>query len=205
VSPKVHVRVRDDAHARIAWAVASLPQLAPVGMIGRRPPESWRKLVHRSKASGDADIIVDPNSGDRGIVVVAGDSRRPGITHASPQGLARALASQIGGDAEAVWTVDGRPHRIGHAWRFPAPVGDVRGGAGAVPASGAFAAVGGFGQGRTIVCIDDRPFMQAICMAAGAAIASTDLSEPTPVWERAAAYVEACEKLGLVFAESISS
>jgi hypothetical protein len=174
-------------------------------MIGRRPPDSWGKLVHRSRASHEGDIIVDPNPGDRGVVVVAGDSKRPGITHAAPQGLAMALAARVGDDAEAVWTIEGTPHRVGHTWRFPHPVGDLRGRAGAIPNSGPFAAVGGFGAHRSIVCVDDRPFMQAICMAAGAAVASPELTEPTPVWDRADAYIEACEELGLVFAEAVSS
>ncbi len=196
------VRVRDDAHARVAWAVASLPGLAPIGMLGHRPPSSWRQLVRRANSSTELDIVVDPDPDDRGIVVVAGDSERPGITHASLEGLARSLVERLGGSAAAVWTSRGSPKRTGTVFHFPQPVGIVRGKPGNTPTDGRFAGAGAFGFDRSIVCVDDRPFMEAICMAAGAAIATPDLTAPTPVWERAAEYVEACERLGLVLAEA---
>jgi hypothetical protein len=55
-----------------------------------------------------------------------------------------------------------------------------------------------------LACVDDRPFMEAICLAAGAAVADDTIVEPTPVWERGDRFVDACEWLGLVVAESIS-
>lgn len=196
------VRVRDDAHARIAWAVASVPGLAPIGMLGHRPPSSWRQLVRRATESTEFDIVVDPDPDDQGIVVVAGGSDRPGITHASLEGLARSLVERLDGTAEAVWTSPGSPKRTGTIFHFPHPVGAVRGKSGNTPTDGRFAGAGAFGASGSIVCVDDRPFMEAICMAAGAAIAGADLTAPTPVWTRADDYIEACERLGLVLAEA---
>lgn len=205
MTPKILVRVRDDAHARIAWAVASLPGVGRIGMLGQPPPSSWRKRVRRASESHDGDIVVDPDPDDRGVAVVAGPGERPGITHAGPEGLARSLAVRMGDSAIAAWTVEGKPIRRGPSWPFPPPVGVVRGPAEGSPVVGRFAAAGAFGTKRSIVCVDDRPFMQAVCMAAGAAVAAEDTSRPTPVWERAEDYLAACEELGLVFAEGISS
>ena len=205
VTRKILVRVRDDAHARIAWAVASLPGLAPIGMLGSRPPDSWGRLVERAASSSADDIVVDPDARDLGLVVVAGTSDRPGITHASPEGLASCIAARIDGEPHILWTVEGTARRSGPSWAFPLPVGVVRGPAGPIPVGGDFAAVGAFGPHRSIVCVDDRPFMQTVCIAAGAAVASDDVREPTPVWERAEDYIHACEQLGLVFAEGVSS
>lgn len=203
--PNVLVRVRDDEHARIAWAVASIPGLAPVRMLGRTPPNSWSDLVKAAKTSRPTDIVVDPEPDDLGLVVTAGATDRAGISHASLEGLARSFCIRLEDPAaESVWTVPGPTSRRGTAYHFPPPVGTVRGEPGEVPGDGAFAAAGAFGGRGSIVCVDARPFLEAICMAAGAAVATPDLMGPTPVWDRAAGYIAACESLGLVLAEAVN-
>jgi hypothetical protein len=203
--PVFAVRVRDDAHARIAWALGSHPGIGKVAMLGRKPPASWRDLVVGGRELGTADIVVDPDPDDAGIVVTAGDSTRPGITNASPQGLARALQTRLTGDSVAIWTTRGKPNREGPVHHFPPPVGPVRGTSGDAPIEGDLAGVGAFGDVGSVVVIDDLRFLETVCMAAGAVVADIAITEPTPVWERAEDYIRACEQLGLVIAESVSS
>lgn len=161
--------------------------------------------MHRASASSSDDIVVDPDPDDAGIVVVAGSSDRVGIIQASPEGLAQCLLRKLKDPlAQAVWTSPGSPRRRGLPFVFPRPVGIVRGTPGELPVGGPFAGVGAFGARRSLVCVDDRRFMEAVCMAAGAAVASTSLTRPTPVWEHADEYIGACEELGLVVAEAVS-
>jgi hypothetical protein len=204
-NPVIAVRVRDDAHARIAWAVGSHPRIGKVAMLGRKPPASWRDLVVGPGGLGTPDIVVDPDPGDAGIVVTAGSSTRPGITHASLEGLAKALRVRIGQpDAAVVWTSRGKPLREGPVHHFPPPLGAVRGSDGEAPVEGDLAGVGVFGT-TSLVVLDDRRFLETICMAAGAVVADVALEAPTPVWERAEDYLAACEELGLVIAEAVTS
>jgi hypothetical protein len=198
--PSIAVRVRDDAHARIAWAVASHPEAGRVVMVGRKPPPSWGDLVEHAKSSAGVEVVVDPNPDDPGLVVTAGPSQRSGITHASPEGLARSLLVRLGEPgAEPAWTVVGRPLRSGRSWSFPPPLGVVLADDGRAPVEGDLAGAGAFGQ-SILAVVDDRRFFEAICIAAGAAVADPGLDRPTPVWERAEDYLAACETLGLVIA-----
>lgn len=200
--PVIAVRVRDDAHARIAWALGSHPAVGRVGMLGHKVPTSWTDLVVPASRLGTPDIIVDPDPTDEGIVVTAGDSDRPGITHASPEGLARALQVRLGDPgARTVWTPSGRPLRDGDVFHFPPPLGALRGVDATAPVEGDMAGVGAFGSGVSLVVVDDRRFLETVCIAAGGAIADIAITRPTPVWERADAYISACEELGLVVAE----
>jgi hypothetical protein len=50
--------------------------------------------------------------------------------------------------------------------------------------------------------MDQRKFLAAVCIAAGAVVADRALTGPTPVWERPDDYIGACETLGLVIAEA---
>jgi hypothetical protein len=204
-SPVIAVRVRDDAHARIAWATASHPDIGRVTMLGRKPPRSWSDLVVAAGVMPTPDIVLDPEPGDPGIVVTSAGSTRPGIIHASPEGLARALRVRLGeADADVVWTTRGKPHRTGTVFHFPPPLGPIRGTTGDTPIDSELAGSGAFGT-KILVVVDDRAFLEAICMAAGGVIADTDLTRPTPVWDRADRYLTACEELGLVIAEAVSS
>lgn len=200
--PVIAVRVRDDAHARIAWALGSHPAVGKVVMLGHEVPSSWSDLVVPASRLGTPDIVVDPDPDDEGVVVTAGDTHRPGITHASPEGLARALQVRLGDpEATAVWTPSGRPLRHGDLFHFPPPLGPVRGIDGSAPVEGDLAGAGAFGTGISLVVVDDRRFLETVCIAAGGAIADIAITRPTPVWERADAYIGACEELGVVIAE----
>jgi hypothetical protein len=204
-SPVIAVRVRDDAHARIAWATASHPDVGQVTILGRKPPPSWSDLVVGAGVMTTPDIVIDPDPDDPGIVVTSAGSTRPGIIHASPEGLARALRVRSAeADAYAVWTTRGKPHRSGTVFQFPSPLGPIRGTTGDAPIDGDFAGAGAFGK-KVLAVVDDRAFLETICMAAGAVIADTGLTRPTPVWDRADRYLAACEELGLVIAEAVSS
>lgn len=174
-------------------------------MLGRKPPPSWSDLVVGSGVLPTHDIVIDPEPDDPGIVVTLAGSTRPGIIHASPEGLARALRVRLGEvDAEVVWTTRGKPHRNGTVFHFPPPLGPIRGTTGDAPIDSELAGSGAFGR-KVLVVVDDRGFLETICMAAGGVIADTGLTRPTPVWDRADRYLSACEELGLVIAEAVSS
>lgn len=174
-------------------------------MLGRKPPASWSDLVVAPGGLGTPDIVVDPDPDDAGIVVTAGESIRPGITHASLEGLAKALRVRIDQpSAEVVWTSRGKPRREGPVHHFPPPLGAVRGIDGDAPVEGDLAGVGVFGV-TSLVVVDDRRFLETICMAAGAVVADIAIEGPIPVWERADAYLAACEELGVVIAEAVTS
>ncbi|MDH4119436.1 MAG: hypothetical protein OEW30_18790 [Acidimicrobiia bacterium] len=198
----VVTRVRTDADARLAWAVGSHPSVGKTGMLGRKPPPSWRDVVVPAAALPAPDIVVDPDPTDPGLVVTRGPSDRPGITFASPEGLARALTARLGGSATPSWTVPGAPLRAGESRPFPEPVGHLWADDEAVPCDSQFAAAGAFTTDHMVVTVDDRDFLDTVCLAAGVVVCSLDISSPTPVWEYADRYVEACESLGLVFAEA---
>jgi hypothetical protein len=199
MSFRIAVRVRDAEHARIAWAVASHPLAGVVGMVGKRPPSAWKGLVRHEDESTGYDVVVDPSPEDRAmVVVVAGTSELPSVTNASPMGLARVLATLVPGSTP-VWTVVGRPRTNGLAVTMPPPIGRVHADRdGRIPIEGPLAAVGAMGAESRVV-VDDRKFLEALCIAAGAFVAE-GVTSPTPVWERAEAYLEACETLGLVVA-----
>jgi hypothetical protein len=151
------------------------------------------------------DLTVDPDPEDEGIVATAGTDRRPGIIHGSPEGLARALVATSGDPtASPGWTVVGKPRREGTTLAFPQPLGVLRARSGEAPTESLLGAAGAFGA-KITVALDQRKFLAAVCIAAAAVIADPELERPTPVWERADAYVKACEDLGLVVAEALSA
>ena len=171
-------------------------------MLGRRPPPSWKGLVVSASSSSGYDVVVEPDVADQApLAVTSGPSERPGITHASLEGVARALAVRAGGGTP-VWTVAGRRIHRGRWWAFPAPLGPVLGEAGSVPVDGEMAGAGAFG-GRALVAVDDRRFLSAAALAAGALLVGTGpLDGPVPVWDMAEDYLAACEDLGVVIAEA---
>jgi hypothetical protein len=204
--PSVFVRVRDDAHSRIAWAVSSLPDVASVGMLGRRPPKSWNPGVVAAREVPAGATVCDPDPhDDGGIWVVAGDADRASVTHASIEGLAHCLALRAGSAAEPVWTTPGTPRRSDHLTRFPPPVGATPGRSGRLVSASEFAAAAAVSGQGMLACVDDREFMEAICMAAAVPLADGSISEPTPVWLHHERYLEMCEWLGLVIAETVSA
>lgn len=200
---RIAVRVRDPQHARIPWAIASHPGTGVVGMIGRPVPKSWKGLVVAADSTDGYGVVVDPDPGEPAdLVVTAGSDDRPGIHHASPEGLARALATRVPGSVPA-WTEPGKPGRTGRVFPFPAPLGRLRGEGSVVPVEGDLAGAGAFGSDRSLVTVDDVRFLAAATMAAGALVAGIDgIDRAVPVWEVAEDYIAACEDLGLVFAES---
>ena len=171
-------------------------------MLGRKPPVSWKGLVRSASSTAGYDVIVDPDPGDRApLVVTAGPADVPAITHASPEGLARSLATRLA-NAVPVWTVPGKPRRAGRWYAFPSPVGSLRAEGGVATVEGDLGGAGAFGT-TTLAVLDDARFLTAATMAAGALLAGTEaIAGPRPVWEMAEDYIAACEDLGLVIARA---
>ncbi len=201
----VAVRARTDRHVRIVAALAAHPRCDEVIVVGRPVPRSWGEGVRQQEDTTGAGVVVDPEPADGGVHVTGGSALGgpgTGIVDASPEGLARALATRLD-TAEAAWTVPGeRQRQAASSYPFPSPVGVVRGTDGRAPVGGDFAAAGAFTATATIAVVDDLRFLEAVCLAAGALVALPAPRSATPVWERAEEYIVACEQLGVVVAEA---
>lgn len=196
----VAVRTRSEWHMRIVAALSAHSRVRRVISVSRPLPSSWGEGVSRERSPVGADVVIDPESGDPGIHVSFGDARS-GITNASSQGLARALATRSIGSTP-VWTEPGNPVSGGEPYAFPAPIGVVRSEDGRAPIGGDLAACGAFGAQSTLAVVDDRRFLDGVCAAAGALIAYPAPTAPIPVWDRPEMYISACEELGLVVAST---
>lgn len=121
------------------------------------------------------------------------------MNHASPTGLARALAARLGDSTAMAVTVAGKPRRSTAYFDFPPPVGrllvtSVEDGVGQCATEGALAAVGAADAATVLSIVDHPPFLQAVCLAAAVLLHN----HQGPVWDRGGEYLERCEQLGLV-------
>lgn len=216
---RVAVVVRSELEARAAAALAGHPSVETVGMIGRHPSPAWRGRIVEAEGAAGFPIVVGVDSeeaADQGAVAVvpaAGRRDHGVVTHAGLDGLTRALAVRLGGSGHAgpgellVRTVATRPAPARRARAsnvaFPSPLGllAVDGSSDAIalaPVEGPWAGVSAEVGGRRLVVVDDRRFLLAACLAAGAFVAEeVGAGRPTPVWERADVYLAALAQLGV--------
>lgn len=206
---RIAVDPSSELAARAASALLSHPDVAEVGLVGKKPPRSWGDRATRIDSTAGFPVVVGGMAGPDQILIVAGDSDRPAITFAGPVGLARCLAARLPAPATLLARAyPGTPLRGGRRVAFPAPIGWAQGRTGAnglveCPVGIDVAAVMA-SDGHTTEAVIDAPlFLAAACLAAGALIAEK-VDGPTPVWTNAGAYIEACESLGIVVAEMIS-
>ena len=194
----VAVRARSDWHSRIVAALSSNRRVRHVICVGRSVPKTWSDLVSRESDPAGADVVVDPEPSDPGVHVWLGPGGS-GVTHATTEGLAKALSERVV-SSDPVWTVPGDPLSTGRVDVLPSPVGRVHSVGGRAPVTGDFGGAAAVGEAGSLVIVDDRRFLDAVCAAAGALVAVPEPATAIPVWERAEAYIAACEELGLVLA-----
>lgn len=207
---KVAVVVSDEIGSRCASALLSHPAVDLVGLVDADPPRSWGSRAVRTADGEGFDVVVGGDAASLApdaLLVVPGPAPggRPAVTHASPEGLARCLAAGLAAPAVVAVTGRGSPAREGTPVAFPAPLGWVYAtevdGLLVAPVDGTLAAVAASDRSRIRAVVDDRLFLEGVCLAAGALVADTT----GPVWSRPDAYLRAAEDLGLVVAESLTS
>ncbi len=210
---RVAVHPRTEIEARAASALAGHPDVELVGLVGKRPPGSWRgRMVEVPDASGfEVAIGLDDREGaGTAVPVTAGPAPDDGpcVSGADPAGLGRALARGLAG-ASIARTIAGDRVREGALVGFPAPIGFARAstvddGVLLVPVEGPVWGVAVWTDDGGLAVVDDGRFLAAVCLAAGVFVADRALDGPVPVWDHADTYRTACESLGLVVAESVS-
>ncbi len=197
---KVLVAGTEPVVLRAAASLAAHPDVAQIGLADANPPSGWGDRMVRAKTSRGYDLIV--GRAHRTLRSITADGTGA-VTHASPWGLARALAGGLGPGAVAALTVPGRSRRSPAFFDFPAPVGRLLGspdeaGVLVCPDDGELAAAGGHNGNRTVAVVDHPAFLEGVCLAAGALLGA----HRGPVWDSAEQYLSACEELGLVRAEA---
>lgn len=184
---------------RAATALAGHPDVALVGLADAKPPAGWKGRMVPATSSAGFDVVVGGTHPPLRSVT-ADDTGT--ITHAAPLGVARALATRLGGAPLVGMTVGGAPRRSHRHFDFPSPVGRQLGvmtdGVMICPQESQLAAVGAVLDGHTLAIIDNSHFLGAVALAAGVFIRRGS----GPVWEHADRYLAACEQLGLVIAEA---
>lgn len=199
---------------RTVSALAGHPRIHRVALVDQDLPASWGHRVVRVEDTAGFEVVIEPVPGDDAIAVNTGEGA--GITHASPLGLARALAAIIGRPrAMPVITQAARgpaskrsKGTVETVW-LPPPIGRVLAtvdadGVGTIPVTGPLAAAGAISAGLTRAVVDDRLYLEAICLAAAALIVDPAPLKPTPVWQRSESYILAAEELGLVVVEAVN-
>ncbi len=188
---------------RAAYALAGHPEIGDVGLVGTAPPNSWKERIRKVGSSEGFDVVLSGKSRPGVSVYRGGGSHSHAVTDASPAGLARALLRRVE-DGVALVAMPGIAPRRGQPVHFPEPVGKILVGEDydGVPMGRCdppWAGAAAVSLAKTVAVIDDHRYLAAACLAAGALIVPMG---PGPVWERAGAYIDACEELGLVVAEA---
>lgn len=208
---RVAVTAEGEATTRAAQSLATHPDVEVV-LLG--PADSSQFEVVRDLAGCEAAFGAEraaEAANEAGIpAVVTGDlATGPGITWASPYGLALALAESLGeesvvavaepgeatGSEEIVFPspIDGRTTE-----RIPVRDRTVLVGRGDGPLCATLA----LGSGRHRVIVDDHKFLSGVALAAAVGVLQAGAkSEPTPVWQQADTYLAAAASMGLVMGE----
>lgn len=199
----VAIHPRSDVETRTAYALAGHPEIGDIGLVGAAPPNSWKERIRKVGDSEGFDVVVSGESRS-GVSVFRGGAEHPSaVTDASPAGLSRALLTRVD-DGVALVALPGIAPRDGQPVQFPQPIGRILIGEDydGVPmgrCSPPWAGAAAVSLTKTIAVVDDHRFLAAACLAAAVLIAG---SGSGPVWERADAYIAACEQMGLVVAEA---
>lgn len=127
------------------------------------------------------------------------------VSWAGPTGLARALGSRLGPEAQLAGTVQGDPIRSETRFGFPQPIGWLGGeeveGIHHCPTRGSLSAVMAvLPHGQALVVLDHREFLDGSLLAAGAMLAAE--GRLGPVWQAADRYLDLIQDFGLVIADT---
>jgi len=201
VPSRIAIEASDSIRMRAASALLADYRVDQVGLIGRGAPAAWgnRAIAIEDPVGWDVAIGVSA-TGVPDVTVGAGGH----VSWAGPSGLARALGLRLGGEPRLAGTVAGDPVESGERFGFPSPIGWLGGeladGIHHCPMRGSLAAVmAESGDGRALVVLDDRSFLDGCLLAAGALMAIE--GHHGPVWTDAERYLALIEDVGLVLAD----
>jgi hypothetical protein len=201
---RVAVDGSDPVRLRAVSALLADHRVDRVGVLGRTPPKAWgERAVPISTAAGwDIVVGVSPPAGSIDVTIGEGGA----VSWAGPTGLARSLGVRLGDAATLAGTTPGEPLSTGRKFGFPAPFGWLHGvesdGIHHCPTRSSLAAVMAQRDGRTVVVLDERDFLDGALLAAGVLLAAA--GHHGPVWESAEAFVQVIGDLGLVLADQVA-
>lgn len=190
----------DKIRMRVASALLADHRVDQIGLIGRTPPAVWGDRAAGIDSADGWDVVVGTSQpGAAEVTVAAGGA----VSWAGPSGLARCLGIRIGGTARLAGTVQGERIEGSARFAFPPPLGWLAGelidGVHHCPVQGSLAAVmAANDEGRSLVVLDEREFLDAALLAAGVILAAD--GHRGPVWEAADRYLEVITDFGLVLA-----
>ena len=192
----------DKIRMRVASALLADHRVHQVGLIGRTPPAVWGDRAVAIESADGWDVAVGVSHPGAVEVTVADGGH---VSWAGPSGLVRCLGLRLGGTPRLAGTVPGDPIEGSARFAFPPPLGWLGGeavdGIHHCPVQGSLAAVMAVGDdGRSLVVLDDREFLDASLLAAGVILAAN--GHRGPVWEDADGYLEVIEDFGLVLADT---
>lgn len=187
---------------RAVSALAGDHRIEQIGLLGRKPPASWGPRVTAITSPHGWDVCVGITSPGGAEVTVSADGA---VSWAGPTGLARSLGVRFGKDAILAGTVVGDPVDSEPRFGFPAPLGWLGGelvdGIHHCPSQGSLAAVMAIADdGRSLVVLDNRAFLDGALLAAGVLLAVE--GHRGPVWESSTRYLDLISDFGLVLAET---
>jgi hypothetical protein len=199
---RVAIDAADPVRMRVASALLADHRVDQVGLIGRKPPTVWGdRVVAIDEADGWDVVVGHSQPGAAEVTFAAGGA----VSWAGPSGLARCLGIRIGGEPRLAGTVIGEPIDGPARFAFPPPLGWLGGelvdGVHHCPVQGSLAAVMAVGDdGRSLVVLDEREFLDAALLAGGVILAA--VGHRGPVWDAAERYLDVIEDFGLVLADA---
>ncbi len=199
---RVAIDPTDEVHSRSAASLVSSPLVSAVGLIDKAPPKSWGQRATKVTDSSGFDVLVGPGNS---IPNVTPDGSGT-IGFAGLTGLARSLATRLTGDRLTIdRTVTAADPGEGPYALFPEPLGAVRRatqseGVMLCPVQGRLAGVVVGDGARTLAVVDDVLFLSGVCLAAGALL----VGHTGPVWDRAEAYLDRVQSMGVLIAEAVN-
>lgn len=217
-SLRIAVVPEGEREMRAFHALAAMPEIAQIGLIGKPVPVTWPHARRVDDPRG-WDALVGPDqealrlATEAGIpAVVPGEVAEapvPVVDDAGPRGLARALAEAFEiASPRLVVTAAGSPEKRGPHAAFPEPVGVVRtSGSAAVevaPVDGPWGGVLVTGHDHAIAVVDDARFLEAVGLAAGVACLHAE-KEVRPVWSDPHRYLDWVRRMGVIVGEATTS
>lgn len=200
VSPaRIAIDGTDPIRMRAASALAADHRVDQVGVLGRPPPGAWGE---RAVAITDADGWDITVGISHGLSVTIGEGGV--VSWAGPSGLARSLGAKLGGLVRLAGTVPGQPIDSELRFGFPPPLdwlgGELVDGIHHCPTRSPLGAVMAVDDdGRALVVLDDRDFLDGALLAAGVLLAAE--GHRGPVWDAHQRYLDLITDLGLVLAD----
>lgn len=217
-SLRIAVVPEGEREMRAFHALAALPEVARIGLVGKPVPVTWPHARMVDDLAG-WHVVVGPTeealrmATEAGIpAVVPGevdDAPIPVVHGAAPHGLARALVEAFAVEAaRLVVTEPGSPEKRGPHAAFPAPVGVVRTSGPAsvevAPVEGPWGGVLVTGRNGSIGVVDDARFLEAATLAAGVACLDAG-GGVRPVWAESQRYLDWVGRMGVVVGGATTS